>query len=145
MREDLAVAGVGRLRTEDDRRALGAAENLVQECEFHLPVRLGSAQVWAEMGGPQCGRARPTIVCSGGIERPAHRVVEIVRLLDDQIDRLAFRAHEVVNPRELSLAPLGIWSRSPTPSKITALPPSLGSTSCLGLVGGMRQHLVAVL
>ena len=34
-------------------------------------------------------------------ERLADRVVEVVRLLDDQVERLALLAHEVLDPREL--------------------------------------------
>src|SRR5882757_2353384 len=34
-------------------------------------------------------------------QRLTHRVVEVVRLLDDQVNWFTFRAHELVNPLEL--------------------------------------------
>ena len=50
--EDLAVAGVGRLRAEHDRRALRPAEDLVQQRQLHLPVAR-PAEVRAEVGRPE--------------------------------------------------------------------------------------------
>ena len=141
VREDLTVAGIGCLRTEHDRRAFGAAEDLVEQRQFHLTVA-GSAQMRAEVGGPQAALLDDLLQRRN--ERLADRVVEVVRLLDDQIDRLAFRAHELDRPRPSCSAHSGSVEKSHAigirPSvSVTRLPP------CRGVVGGVAEHLVAVL
>ena len=98
VREDLAVAGIGCLRTEDDRRALRSAQDFVEQRQLHLPVAR-PAQVRTEVGGPQ-----PALfddLLQRGDQRLAHRIIEIVGLLDDQVDWLALGAHEVLDPLEL--------------------------------------------
>ena len=120
MGEDLAVPGIGRLRTEDDRRALGAAEDFVEQRQLHLAVA-GTTQVRSEVGGPQ--PAFLDDLLQRWDQRLPHRVVEVVGLLDDQVNWLTFRTHELVDPFEL-LPPIPGQSRSPkTPSSFrTQLP-----------------------
>jgi hypothetical protein len=109
VREDLAVSRIGGLRAEHDRRTLGPAENLVQQGEFHLAVT-GATQMRAEVGGPQSAVLHDLLQRRN--ECLPHRIVEVVRLLDDQIDRFAFRADEVIHPCEL-LRPLGVCREVP--------------------------------
>ena len=129
--EDLAVAGVGRLRAEHDRRALGPAEDLVEQRQLHLAVA-GTAEVRAEVGGPQAALLDDLLQRRD--ERLADRVVEVVRLLDDQIDRLAFRAHELVDPGEL-LRPLGVGREVPRHRKL----PSFRQCHALAVVPRPRR------
>ena len=96
--QNLAVPGIRCLRTEDDRGAFGAAEYFVEQRQLHLAVS-GSTQVRAQVGRPQ--PAFLDDLLQRRYQRLAHRVVEVVRLLDDQVNWLTFRTHELVNPLEL--------------------------------------------
>lgn len=49
--EDLRVTGIGGLRTENQRRPAGTAENLVQQRQSHLAVSL-AAEIWFEVRRP---------------------------------------------------------------------------------------------
>ena len=116
--QDLAVAGIGCLRTENDRRAFRPAEDLVEQRQLHLAVA-GTAEMRAEVGRPQ--PALLDDLLQRRDQRLAHRIVEVVRFLDDQVDRFALRAHEFLDPGQL-LRPLGVGRRSPTPLFV---PPSV--------------------
>src|SRR5271156_1251649 len=63
-----------------------------------------------QVGGPQ--PALLDDLLQGRNQRLAHRVVEIVRFLDDQIDWLTLSAHELVNPGEL-VGPLWVGREIP--------------------------------
>src|ERR1700761_2928488 len=96
--QDFAIAGIRSLGSEYDRRTFRPPENLVEQGQFHLAVS-GSAQMRTQMSSPQ-----PTPLddlLQRRNQRPPHRVVEIVRLLDDQIDWLTLGADEFVDPGEL--------------------------------------------
>ena len=96
--EDLAVARVRRVRPEHDRCALGSAEDLVEQRELHL-AEPGAAEVRAEMRGPQAA------VLDDRLERRDQRladgIVQVVRLLDDQVERLALLPDELLDPLQL--------------------------------------------
>ena len=121
------------------RRTLGPAEDLVQQREFHLSIA-GTTQMRAEVGGPQATVLHDLLQRRN--QGLAHRIVEVVRLLDDLVDRLAFRAYKVVDPVELS-SPLGVCREVPGHSMSFRLSRPL--PSCRGVVGGVGEHLVAVL
>ena len=128
--EDLAVAGIGRLRAEDDRRALRAAQDLVEQRQLHLAVAR-PAEVRAEVGGPQ-----PALfddLLQRGDQRLAHRIVEVVRFLDDQVDRFALGAHEVLDPLQLLRPLAGRW-RNPTTCVIPSCSVSLPQPACSSAV-----------
>src|SRR5947209_18299429 len=95
MSQDLAVTGIRCLGTENDRSTFGPAEDLVEQRKFDLTVAR-AAQMRSQVGRPQ-----PTLhdnLLQRRNQRLAYRIVEVVRLFDDQVDRFALRAYEVVNP-----------------------------------------------
>ena len=77
--------------------------------ELHLPVARPTEV------RPEVRRPEPALLddlLQRRDERLAHRVVEVVRLLDDQVERLALLAHEGLDPRQL-LGVLGISREVP--------------------------------
>jgi len=103
VREDLGVAGVGRLAAEDVRRPHRAAEDLVQERELHLPVARA-----AELG-PEV--ARPEAVLPDlGLQRIGDLLVDRVPAVvrrggvgKREVERLDLTPHELLRPVELLL------------------------------------------
>ncbi len=98
VRDDLGVAGVGRLAAEDDRCPLGPAENLVEQRELELSVTL-AAQVGPEMGGPQPLLADLFLQ---RVNRFAAHAVQRHELLmrERKIERLDLLADELIGPIE---------------------------------------------
>ncbi len=84
------------MRAENDWRAFGPAEDLVEQRELDL-TESGAAQMRAEVGRPQAALLDDLLQRRD--QRLAHRVIQVVRLLDDQIDRLAFGTDELDRPR----------------------------------------------
>ena len=117
MGEDLAVAGVGCLRAEHDRRALGAAEDLVEQRELHLAVA-GAAEMRAEVRRPQPAFLDDPLQRRD--QRLAHWIVEVVGLLDDQVDRARIPSGRTLPPMQL-LCPFRDRWRSPTPLVVLSL------------------------
>ena len=112
--EDLGVAGVRCLTTEHDRGAVRPSEDLVEQGELHLAVA-GSAEVGAEMAGPQAAVA--DLLLEWGDQGLAHGILHVPRVVDDLIDRLDLVAHEVIDPIELGLE-LRIGFEVPTHDRI---------------------------
>src|ERR1700748_1138778 len=81
--QDFAITGIRSLGSEYDRRTFRPPENLVEQRQFHLAVS-GPAQMRTQMSSPQ--PALLNDVLQRRNQRLPHRVVEIVRLLDNQID-----------------------------------------------------------
>ena len=109
MRQYFAVAGIGCLRAEYDRRTLRTAQNLVEQCQFHLAIAR-AAQMWTQVGGPESTLLDDLL--QGRDEGLPDRVVEIMRFLDNQVNRLAFGANEILDPLEL-LSPLRVSREVP--------------------------------
>ena len=108
--DDLGVAGVGGLAAEDDRRPLGAAEDLVQQRELDLAVA-GAAQVGPEVCGPEA--LVPDLVLQR-VDGPAAVVVQRRegQARPDEVQRLDLLPDELVGPVQLLLE-LGIGLEVP--------------------------------
>ena len=100
MREDLGIAGIGCLAAEDGGRAFRAAEDFVHQRELDLAVTL-AAEFGSEVTRPQpallhfCLKRRNQL--------GAVRIGEVVRMADDEIERLDFFGDERVDPVEFAL------------------------------------------
>ena len=101
MSDDLGIAGVGRLRAEDDRSPARPAELLVHERELELAVT-GTAEVGPEVTRPQAGVADFSLQWVDEITQLAfERVVRQAR--EHEIDGLDLVGEELVDPVELVL------------------------------------------
>src|SRR5262249_13631115 len=83
------------LRTEYDRGAFRAAEDLVEQRQFHLPEPW-PAEMRPEVSGPQAALLDDLLQRRD--ERLTDGVVEVVRLPDDEIDRFTLRALQLLGP-----------------------------------------------
>ncbi len=110
VREDLGVAGVGRLAPEDDRRPLRPPEDLVEQRELELSVAL-AAELRAQV-------RRPQVVAPHFL---LERVEDLAQLLvgrcelqprKHEVERLDFLADELVGPVQLRLV-LGVGLEVP--------------------------------
>ncbi len=111
MGDDLGVAGVGRLATEDDRRPLRSTEDLVEQRQPQLTVSRAS-EFGAEMGGPQ------PLIADLLLERIEDRLQSGVgrrelQPVEEQVERLDLLAYECVGPVELVLV-LGLGLEVPS-------------------------------
>jgi len=109
VREDLAVARVRRLAAEGDRRAAGAAQDLVHQRELHLAVARA-----AEIG-PEVARPEPALA-HALLERrdqlPPHGILQVVGMLDHEIEGLELITYEGRGPVELGLE-VGVGLEAP--------------------------------
>src|SRR4030095_8570523 len=103
MREDLGVARVGCLTTEDVRRPVRPPEDLVHERELHLAEAL-AAEIRAEVAGPEAA------LLDLRLERRGDLLVLLV-LPIERCGRLAKRQVEGPAPASLHTLP----SRAPSP------------------------------
>ena len=109
MGQDLAIAGIWRLRAEDDRPEPGAAELLVHERELDLAVAL-AAKLRPEMATPQSPRLDLRL------QRPHQadefRIVNIPGAAEDVFKGLDLLSGEAVDPVDLGLE---LWISRETP------------------------------
>ena len=109
MGQDLAIAGIWRLRAEDDRPEPGAAELLVHERELDLAVAL-AAKLRPEMATPQSPRLDLRL------QRPHQAdefgIVNIPGAAEDVFKGLDLLSGEVVDPVDLGLE---LWISRETP------------------------------
>ncbi len=98
MRDDLGVAGVGRLTAEDDGRPLRPAQDFVEQRQLQLPVALPT-EFGAEVCGPQAFCAHLFLEW---VDDAAPGLVErgVLQVRPDEVERLDFVAHEGVGPVE---------------------------------------------
>ena len=96
VRDDLGVAGVGGLASEDDRRPLRSTEDLVEQCQLQLAVAL-AAELWAEMRGPQPLLANLLLQ---RVDDLAARLGERseLQVRPDEVEWFDLIAHECVRP-----------------------------------------------
>src|SRR5690606_27064776 len=88
---------VGRLAAEDRGRPAGAAQDLVEQRQLHLAVSL-AAELRAEVAGPQALLAHP--VLEGAHQLLVAGIGLVVRVAEDEVERLDLVPHEVVRPVE---------------------------------------------
>ena len=105
------------MTAEDDRTPVRAAQDLVHEGKLQLAVA-GAPEVRSQMTGPQ--PAVLNLALQGRYQPLPDRIVHVVAMGDEVVDRLDLAAHETVDPVELCRK-LGARSQSPrsqlTPSK----------------------------
>ena len=147
--QDLGVARVGRLTAEDDRSAVRASEDLVEQRQLDLAVA-GAAEVRTEVARPQAPLAH--LLLERWDQRLTHRILHVPCVVDDLIDGLDLVADEVVDPVELCLE-LGIGFEIPTHggtpfSTVRRLHESRTRTACQEFImintsAGCQRHSIS--
>ncbi len=99
--QDLCVAGVGCLGPEDDRRPRAAAQNLVDQCQFHRAETL-PAEFRAEM---RCPQPLFAYLLFERIDDAAALVVQWQEFAtgEQHLERFHLFAHEIAHPLEFLL------------------------------------------
>ena len=108
--QDLAVPRIGRLAAEDDRPAVAAAQDLVEQGQLHLTIA-GATEMRPEMGGPQA--PLPDLLLQRRDELLADRVLHVPGVVDHEVERLDLLPHERLDPIEFLLE-LGLGLEIPT-------------------------------
>ncbi len=110
MRQDLGVARVGRLAPEDDRAAVGGAEDLVEQRQLELAVA-GTAEFGTEVARPQALLADDLLQRLD--ELVAGRVGHVPCVLDDAVDGRDLLVDELLHPVQLRLELGGVCFEIP--------------------------------
>ena len=98
--ENLAVTAVRRLAAEHHRPALGATDDLVEERKLHLAIT-GTTEVGPKVAGPQT--AGTNLRLQRRDHPLANGIAAVVRVLDDEVERLELLADEIVHPIKFRL------------------------------------------